>query len=320
MLIVPTPYAVGPINLFLAEGDELTLIDTGPKDPPTIAALHEQLAAHGFALRDIRRIIITHAHVDHFGLAGQIVAESGARVYAHARNRWWLTDSNHEWARRYDFYYATFARSGAPRELAEHAVAGMRRLAQHAHAVPPENFVPLEDNDTLILGRDEWRVVFAPGHASGLICLYEPHSQTLLASDHILRDITSNPILEPPTRDERERPRALADYVASMQKVAQLPIRIAYPSHGEPVFDVSALVAARLAFHHSRLDHIQAQIENGAQTAWALCNQLFPDLKSFDLFLGLSEIIGHLDILEMQGRVRRDELPEHTRYAHIQVK
>lgn len=291
------------------------MIDTGPKDAPTIIALREQLAAHGFAFKDIRRVIVTHAHVDHFGLAGQIVAESGARVYAHARNRWWLTDSAREWERRYDFYCDTFTRHGAPRELAERVATGMRRLAQHADTIPTEEFVALDDGDTLTLGRDTWRVVFAPGHASGLICLYESASRTLLSSDHILRDITSNPVLEPPARGETERPRALADYVASMQKVARLDVRIALPSHGEPVYDIGALVAARLAFHRARLDHIEAQIECCAQTGWELCNLLFPDLKSFDIFLGLSEIIGHLDILESAGRIRRDESSDVIHYA-----
>ncbi len=316
-LTVPTPFPVGPINCYLAEGDVLTLIDTGPRDAPTLTALRAQLAAYGVALADIRRVIVTHAHVDHFGLVAQIVAESGAQIFSHERNRWWLTDFDNEWSRRDDFYHAVFVASGAPSQYEAIAIQGLKRLAQYAASIAPERFVALNDDDTLILGGDEWRIVFAPGHASGLICLHDPQSRTLISSDHILRDITSNPVLEPPTRGESERPRALVDYVASMEKTVRLDPRLVLPAHGEPVYDVPALVKARLAFHRARLDHIETQLQCCAGTAYELCNELFPKLKSFDTFLGLSEVIGHLDILELEGRVRREEQGGVTRYIAV---
>ncbi|MDE3090841.1 MAG: MBL fold metallo-hydrolase, partial [Chloroflexota bacterium] len=301
-ITIPTPFPVGPINLYLAEGAELTLVDTGPLDPPTLAALRAALAERSLAFKDIRRVIVTHAHVDHFGLAAQVVAESGARVLSHARNRWWLNDFEREWERRYGFYHDVFTQNGAPSEYADKVIQGMRRLSQYAASIPADHFVPLEDGEVVTLGGDPWRVVFAPGHASGLICLHDAASRTLISSDHLLRDITSNPVLEPPIRGESERPRALVDYLASMEKTARLDVRIALPAHGEPIYDVRALVDARLAFHRSRLDHIEQQLDCCATTAFQLCDILFPQLKSFDVFLGLSEVIGHLDVLEAERR------------------
>lgn len=294
------------------------MIDTGAKTAETIDALHAQLHARGFAMRDIRRVIITHAHVDHFGLAAHIVAESGAPVWSYKLNRGWLTDFENEWERRYDFYRATFLASGAPRELADRVIEGMRRFTRYAAAVPAERFVPLDDDALVQLGGDAWRVFFAPGHASGLICLYESKSKTLISSDHLLRDITSNPVLEPPVHGETERPRALVDYVASMKKTAQLEINVALPAHGEPIYDVRALIDARHAFHRSRLDHIEQQLGCCATTAYELCGILFPQLKSFDIFLGLSEVIGHLDILEIEGRVRREQESGVVRYIPVE--
>lgn len=239
-------------------------------------------------------------------------------MLSHSRNRWWLTDFEREWERRYDFYHDAFARSGAPLEHADKVIAGMRRFTQYAASVPEQNFVPLEDHDPIMLGGTEWRVVFAPGHASGLICLYDPAARALISSDHLLRDITSNPVMEPPTHGDTERPRALFDYLASMEKTARLNARIALPAHGEPIYDVRALVDARSAFHRSRLDHIEQQLECCAQTPYEICNILFPQLKSFDMFLGLSEVIGHLDILEAEGRVRRDSSDGRWRYIPTQ--
>ena len=311
---------MGPINCYLAQGDELTLVDTGPKDPATLAALRDALSELGFRLQDIRRVVVTHAHVDHFGLAAQVVAESGAMILSHLLNRWWLTDLSREWERRYEFYRQAFASSGAPLDLAEKAIAGMRRMSEYAASIPADRFARLEDGDTIRLGEDAWRVVFAPGHASGLVCLYEPASRTLISSDHLLRDITSNPVMEPPARGDARRPRALVDYIASMEKTARLDVRIALPAHGEPIYDVPALVDGRIAFHRSRLAHIEAQLECCAQTPYEICNILFPNLKSFDVFLGLSEVIGHLDVLEAEGRVRLETGEGLWRYIPTQRK
>ena len=298
---------MGPINVYLAEGNELTLVDTGPHDPPTLEALRAALAERGFAFKDIQRIIVTHAHIDHFGLAAQIVSESGAYVLSHERNRWWLTDFENESSRRGDFYREIFQKSGAPIESTQAAAQGMRWMLKYGRSVPSGKFVPIDDGHGIKLGDDEWRVIFAPGHASGLICLHHPAEQVLISSDHVLRDITSNPVLEPPAHNETERPKSLVNYVNSMKRTADMGLRVALPAHGEPVYDVRVLIDARLTFHRERLDHIASQLECCAQTPYEICNILFPHLKSFDTFLGLSEVIGHLDVLEQEGRVRRED-------------
>lgn len=284
-------------------GCEPTLIDTGPNDPDTIAALRAQLIERSLDLSDIRRIVITHAHVDHFGLAAQIVAESGAMVYAHPRNLGWLTDFENEVERRGDFYRAVFAASGAPRELAEGTGQGLRWMRQYGASIPLEKFVAIDEGDSIELGGDKWSVLFTPGHANGLVCLFDPKSHTLLSNDHLLRDVTSNPILEPPVRGDEARPRALVNYIASLNRTLQLDVKIALPGHGEPIENVHTLIAGRLAFHRSRLDVIEAHVHKGAATVYELTNLLFPKLKSLDVFLGLSEVIGHLDVLEEQARV-----------------
>ncbi len=313
-LTVPTPFPVGPIHCYLAEGDELTLIDTGPNHPATYNALRDALKEHGCTFQDIDRIIVTHAHVDHFGLAASIVAASDARVWSHERNRWWLTDFEREIQQR-AFYQEIFAQNGVPRALAEATALGMAAVMRYATAIPAGHFVPLNDGDGITLGEDVWRVIYTPGHASGLFCLYEPQSRLLISSDHLLRNITSNPVLEPPARGEHARPRALVNYLASLHKVAQLEVHRALPAHGEIIEDVRALVAERLAFHRTRLTQIEQQLACCASTAYELCNIFFPNLEAVGIFLGLSEIIGHLDILEAENRVRREARDGLVRYV-----
>src|SRR5215475_8242234 len=82
-LSLPTPFPVGPINIYIIAEEPITLLDTGPKTADALAALREQLRSLGLIVRDIQRIILTHTHEDHCGLAGVLQYESGAGVYVH---------------------------------------------------------------------------------------------------------------------------------------------------------------------------------------------------------------------------------------------
>src|SRR5574341_1755566 len=86
LIPIPTPFPVGPVNVYLAEGNPLTLIDTGPKDGAALAALEAGLAQHGRRVEDLRRIVLTHHHADHIGLVARLAARSGAEVLTHPYN------------------------------------------------------------------------------------------------------------------------------------------------------------------------------------------------------------------------------------------
>lgn len=313
-ITLPTPFPVGPINVYFFPGQEPALVDTGPRTRLTMDALRQALAAQGYAISQLRHVIITHAHVDHFGLAAQIVAESGARVYTHRRNFYWLSEFEEEWLRRRRFYYGVFRQSGLPQELIEAIGAASNAMTRYAQSVSVD--VLLEDGDTLSLGGDEWRVLHTPGHAGGLICLYQPQERLLLSSDHLLKDITSNPLLEPPERDQTARRRSLIDYLASLQRVAAIEVSLVLPAHGEPILDHRALIAQRFRFHRERQDRILALLADGPKVAYNIAQALFPGLSPMDTFLAISEVIGHMDVLEEEGRVvqiHRDGLVYYAR-------
>ena len=118
-LPLPTPFPVGPVNAYLAEGEPLTLIDTGPKDDATRAALAAALKVHGHRLEDIRRIILTHHHVDHVGLAGEIAARSGAEGLAHPYTLPWLADYAAERARHEPFFQQVWREGGVPDDIVQ---------------------------------------------------------------------------------------------------------------------------------------------------------------------------------------------------------
>jgi glyoxylase-like metal-dependent hydrolase (beta-lactamase superfamily II) len=149
-----------------------------------------------------------------------------------------------------------------------------------------------------------WQVLFLPGHAGGLICLYQPETQLFLSNDHILRDISSNPLFEPPLPGQTRRRRSLVDYVASLKRTAALGIAVAWPGHGEPIYDHRTLIEGRLTFHHRRADRIMAALKGAAQTIYALSLGIFAELSPMDRFLAISEVLAHLEWLEDRGAVR----------------
>ena len=126
----------------------------------------------------------------------------------------------------------------------------------------------------------------------------------MLSSDHLLKHITSNPLLEPPEPGETARRRSLVDYLASLRRVAAMDVAKALPAHGEPISDHRALIAERFGFHRERQERILGLLDNGGRTAYDIALILWPGLSPLSTFLALSEVIGHMDVLEDEGRIR----------------
>ncbi len=302
---LPTPFPVGPITVYLAAapGEPLTLVDTGPRTSRTRAALDAGLARLGYAASDLQRIVVSHAHADHFGLAAELVAESGAEIITHPWNVEALADYAGDRERRTNFYADLLRRAAVPPPVLAAVYEATRAVNVFATPVAVDRTVG--EGDLLPLAGRSWKVLHTPGHAAGLVCLYEPAGRTLLSSDHLLADISSNPVVEPPPPGHSQRLRSLALYRDALQRVAALGVRHALPSHGPVIDDVAGLVARRLAFHQQRLDRILEALGAGARTTWDVTLALFPGRSPLDTFLAVSEVIGHLDVLEMEGRIEK---------------
>ncbi len=301
ILQVPTPFPVGPVNLYLTEGDPLTLIDVGPRYGPAREVLEKALAALGFRLADLKRLVLTHAHSDHYGLAGTLAEISSPEILTHRFNFSLMADYEAERERWSAFYSALMKEAGMPVEEIQQVSRARRSISIYASPVHPTR--TLEDGDTLRLGDEDWVVLHTPGHAGGLICLYQPERRLLISSDHLLRDISSNPIVEPPEREGGERPRRLVDYMGQLRRIADLPIALALPGHGPPIEDVPGLIERRLSFHEQRAKEILQVLRREPLTPYEISLELFPQLDPINRFLALSEVIGHLDMLEAEGKV-----------------
>jgi glyoxylase-like metal-dependent hydrolase (beta-lactamase superfamily II) len=296
---IPTPFPIGPVNVTLAEGEPLTLVDVGPCYDPAREALEKALAGRGYRVADLQRIIITHAHADHCGLAAELRRVSRAEVLSHAASLPWL--GKNAGARQLAFYAEVMRWSGVPVKKMVGLSRMRRGVERYDEPVVPDG--TLADGDVLQMGGEDWQVLHTPGHAGDLVCLYQPQRRLLISSDHLLRDVSSNPIIEPPAPGGTERPRRLVEYMEQLQRVANLDVVLALPGHGPPITDHRALIRERLAFHEERARRMLEIMGGDALTAHEIASTLFPDLDPVNYFLAISEVVGHLQWLEVEGRV-----------------
>jgi len=300
-ITLPTPFPVGPVHVYLLEGEPLTLLDAGPRTPEALQKLEEGLKGLGYSVSDLQRIIVSHAHPDHYGLAATLAETSGAAVLAHPR----CASQLHGQAERggsLQWYAGLLRRAGMPLTVQLRVAGGFRHLNRHSGPVQVTDL--LREGDTIRMGDALWQVLHTPGHSADLICLYQSEARLLLGSDHLIGHISSNAIIEPPDQKGADRRRPLVEYWASLQRVSEMDIGLVLAGHGQPIDDHRALIEKRFAFYQKRLQSIRGALRDGPQTVWAIVEQLFPRLGGIDTFLAVSEILGHLDAMEDTGEVR----------------
>ncbi len=297
-LSLPTPYPVGPVNAYLLPGPPVTLVDCGPKSDEAREALEAGLGRAGVTVAEIERLVITHGHLDHFGLAATVAA-GGAEVYAHPadlpklRGERWLVQP----------VRTLVAEAGFAPELAETLLDVFRRYRKHFDDITPAHLVT--DGDRLEFADGTLEVLHTPGHAQGHVCLRD--SDALISGDLLLEEISPNPVIEF-DGDGRRLP-TLPAYLRSLHRVGALAPKIAYPGHGEPLTDPGARIDEILRHHDERKERLAGMLTGRTWTLRELAAAWYPDLDVFNLFLALSEIVGHVDLLADEGRVateRRD--------------
>jgi len=287
-IIVPTPFYVGPVNVYLIEEDPLTLIDAGPRDDASLEALRSGLAQLGHKLSDIKRIIISHAHADHYGLAQLIVEESGATAYIHE----WdapgvLADMD------YQAYRALLTSAGVPRETIDQMEAGYEKFRGFAY--PLVGVEKLKDEDEILFEHESLSVVHTPGHTPGSICLVRASNRLVFASDTVLKTITPNPVLSPDPIDSTRRFQSLGEYLVSLARIRALAPTMLKGGHGEDVTDYDEHFHRLFRFTKERQSKLLSLLPKNGATAWDASLLLFPNAHGYHRFLALSETVAHLD-------------------------
>ncbi len=164
----------------------------------------------------------------------------------------------------------------------------------------------LSDGDTIELRDRRLEVLFRPGHSPSDTIFLDPESRTLLAADHLLKHISSNPLITRP-RNGGPRPQALVTYLESLRKTREMELELVLPGHGEPIDDHRSLIDERFRMHTRRAEKLHGLIAERPRTAHELAQSLWGNIAVTQAYLTLSEVLGHTDLLVNDGRVREVE-------------
>ncbi|MEA2168477.1 MAG: hypothetical protein QOF76_1777 [Solirubrobacteraceae bacterium] len=314
---IDTPWAVGKVNCYLIEDDPLTLIDTGPNTGTAIVELEASLASVGRRLADIERIVVTHQHADHCGLAAILAHVTEAEVCCLDELVPWLSEGPESMRRDDEFAAALMRRHGVSKE----AVTTLRAVSGNFRAFGPgpvQVGTALTHGGTLGFAGRSLRVWHRPGHSPTCTIFHDEATGELFGGDHILGNISSNPLVSRgPHTAEGERPNALRAYIASMRETAAMDITTVLPGHGNPVLDVAPLVEKRIDAHEKRAAKIAQMLEDGPRSAYELARTMWRAIALQQAFLTLSEVLGHLDLLVERGEVVEDDSGDVTRFALV---
>ena len=278
------------------DADELALVDTGIATDDIRRDLREGLAERGYEFADVDDIVLTHFHVDHAGLAGEIQAESDATVYVHEADAPLVAQDPAAVAAVEERRRELLEEWGVPDDARVELLAFFESAEIEGSPADP---TPIEDGERLAVGGRTLETVHAPGHAAGLCCFETESGDEAFVGDALL------PVYTPNVGGEDVRvERPLERYVATLDRLIDRDYERVWPGHRDPIAEPTARADAILEHHRERTDTILAFLDDhGPADAWTVSAHLFGDLEGIHIVHGPGEAFAHLDHLRHDGVV-----------------
>lgn len=307
---IPVPIPRNPlryVNVYVFELDDgVAVVDAGWPVPEAWEALVAGLAATGHAVADVRAVLVTHAHADHYGLAPRIRRESGAWIGLHEADARMLRPlDTHQIVRQQTDW---LLERGAPSEELGELVGRAADYEIFVGFEQPDRF--LADGDRLLGGRWDLTAVWTPGHTPGHLCFRLPSAGLLLSGDHVLPRISPNI-----SAGFGHLPNPLDSYRDSLRALAGIPVDEVLPAHEYRFRGLAHRVAELLAHHEERLGEVEEILADrpGAST-WEVAQRLrwsrsWAQTRKAMRRAAVGETLAHLLSLRAAGRVDRDGGP-----------
>jgi len=306
-LQLPLPFKdLGNVNVYLVhENGGSLLIDTGVDTEESFNSLKEQLDEIGINTKDISRIISTHCHGDHYGMAGRLKQLSQADISLHYLEKE-LVASMHTHDRSPTKINQMLLMNGAPpfdpSDIWPRDSTGRRR---------PNETIPdtiLKGGETITINSFSFQVIWTPGHSPGHISLYEPDKKLLFSGDFILPNITPNISLGP-----QSNANPLGSYINSLNMIRQLDVSLVLPAHGNPFKDMRQRVEEIIQHHKQRNSEILQAIKSKPKTAYQIASEItwipqaggvnWQKLSMWERRLAMFETLAHLEFMRVGGKV-----------------
>lgn len=296
---VPSPYTVGPVNCYLLRGDALVMIDPGPLTRAGLQILRDALRGWGARLRDVDAILLTHAHLDHFGMGGLLRDRTGARVYAHAEDRAFMENFPQSHYRLVERLREHSLAHGFPAEEFRRIACLYLSSLECGRPIAVDHYV--RGGEALEFGGCRLSVIHTPGHTAGSVCYLDRASCTLFSGDTVLNGQT------PIAFFRGHAPHAaigVSIYLNSLRRLRRLRIEQAMPGHRRPFRGFRRAVRAieRQVDRYGRA--ILRCLTAGPRTAWEMARELFPSVRGANRWLAFAKTLGVVEHLQERGAIR----------------
>ena len=282
----------------VAAGDGVVLLDCGLHEDGSLAELERALAQAGWRLSDVKLLVCTHAHSDHYGQAASVVDASGCELWMHpadAHMRAGIEDPEARLARRFE----VARQSGVPvQPLRQWSDSARERGSGIARLVEPDR--ALVEGVVVDTDLGPWTVVETPGHAPSHVCLHQPEHRMLISGDHLLGRVSL-------FFDYGWTPDPVGEFLGSLDRVDALDARLALAGHGRTFADVRAHIEANRALVAERLERVRNAVAGrGPITAYEIVPLLHgEELSQLTAGWWLPEVLAYLRHLEMTGVVSK---------------
>lgn len=307
---IPVPIPINPLRYVTVYAlrlpdDGVALVDAGWDTPEAWQGLVEGLAAAGYQVEDVRAVLVTHIHPDHYGLAGRVRERSGAWIALHAEDARLLRERYREVDDLRDHVYEQLLRAGAPGDEAQTLAASA--MGVRPFVAPTEPDVLLADGEPVPIPGWRLTAVWTPGHSPGHLCFYDSDQQVLLSGDHVLPRISPNI-----TVHAQQRPNPLSDFLDGLRKVRALDVDEVLPAHEYRFRGLATRVDHLIEHHGERLDELADLVtRHPGLPAWDLAQRLtwsrpWEEIQGHVRRIALGETLAHLVMLQARGRIAED--------------
>jgi glyoxylase-like metal-dependent hydrolase (beta-lactamase superfamily II) len=300
---IPIPFPIKSVNMYFIEDSIPTLIDAGFHSKEGLSIVEHALRETGVRLSDIRRVLLTHGHLDHVGLAGKIQRSGGAEIFIHPLDRDKCIWNIETYAEKKKAPFLRFFKEGGlstdiVETIAEQMDARFKSFFPGDFAVKK-----LHGGDHIAFDDFTLEVIPCPGHTRGSVCFLDRENGRFFSGDHLLEKITSNPIVELEARENGTGYKSLSHYLESLSLTEKLDIKEVLPGHGAPFHQYRERIKEIKKHHRTRQKEILRVLQShpdgpGGMNLFSITMRVFPELTAWEIFLGMSETLGHLEILE----------------------
>ena len=312
---LPTLFGMKTVNSYLFKEPEPVLIDCGEKSEASWSALNKALEENGLSIEDISKVIITHAHIDHMGMAAKITEHSQATIWVSEYAKEWAMDLPNAYMRRRDVIRSTIMDNfGKNNPIFQSGLTKVfDQFEAHWDTVPEDRLHIFPMQGQLEIGGALWDIVYAPGHCINQTCFYQAADKQLIAADMLL-NITPSPVIDTTLEPPYERVKSLATLLESFEKFAAMEIDMVYPGHYEPFADHKTLITYQMNRIQTRKEECFQLIQSGTHHFDELLKELYKGRISMP---AIPMLVGYLDLLIDEGRLKVEKKEDKNFYEVI---